>query len=100
MRVVICYTHKLVTKSIALCNYYCRNARRSGMTIDYRLVQICMFGSFESSFNFDCDTSSGSDNYSYFPFILSGKKGILWPFMTPNPRMLVKLGLSKPLKTK
>lgn len=65
---------------ITLWNYCYINARRPDKEVDYKLVDICMFGNCESFLNFDSGISSGSDSESSFPSIFPRIKKITTTF--------------------
>lgn len=57
-----------------------KNAKHPARTIDYKLLELGMFGSFKSSARFDSDSSCASDNDSFFSSIFSINKMIMATF--------------------
>lgn len=74
------------------------NFRHPYGTIDYRLVKLGMFKSCESFLNFESDSSSISDNDSYFPSFFLGNR-IIMAIFEPGPKYVRRLGLPIPPMT-
>lgn len=51
---------------LALWNYYYRNSKCPDRMIDYKLVELCMFGNSKSSISFDTNNIGSRDNNSFF----------------------------------
>lgn len=65
---------------MALWSNCYRNVRRLDRTINCKLVEISMFGNWESSLNSDSDSSGGSKSDSLFPYVFSWNKKIMTTF--------------------
>lgn len=53
------------------------NVRCPYRAINGKLVELGMFGSSESSINYDSDNKAGSDSGSFFPYVFSRNKKIM-----------------------
>lgn len=62
---------------IALWDHCYGNARCPHGAINCKLVELGMFGSSESSINYDSDDKAGSDSDSLFPYVFSRNKKIM-----------------------
>lgn len=77
---------------ITLWNYCYINARRPNKAVDYKLVDIYIFGNYESFLNFDSGIGGGSDSESSFPYVFLRIKKITTTF-DPEAKDVREVGL-------